>query len=78
MKIGTRSETTLRALRSNSEGETQDGWRVVYLDNAKASEGCADLTPAAFRSRLSKLSALGLYRPIDGFAWGEVKMEDVI
>ena len=74
MKIGTRSETTLKALRDHAEGETIDGWRDVYLDNAKASDECSDLSRAAFRGRLAKLSALGLYRPIDGFAWGQVRM----
>jgi hypothetical protein len=71
MKLGTRSETTLKALRDHAEGQCVDGWRDVYLDNA-----CGDLSANAFRGRLAKLSALGFYRPVDSWAWGQVRIED--
>ena len=66
----------LKALRDASEGNPINGWRAVYLDNAKASEECTDMTRTAFRSYLAKLSQRGLYKVIDGYAWGDVKMTD--
>lgn len=62
----------LDALRQHAEGQNVDGWRSVYLDNARPS----DFTPRQFAWHLSSLSHAGLYRPIDGFAFGSVKMED--
>jgi hypothetical protein len=59
MNIGPQTNSVLRALRENSESGDRDGWRIVYLDNAKASEQCSDMRQ---------------YEPIDGYAWGRVKM----
>lgn len=47
-----------------------DGWGEVYLDNARP-DGMSD---KSFRSCLASLSKLNLYRPIDGYAFGKVKL----
>ncbi len=69
------TEIVLESLRSNYEGHSNppadiDGWADVYLDNAKP----AWMSPATFRFHLSALSKRGLYRPIDNYAWGKVKL----
>lgn len=67
------AQTVLRHLRLNYEGTTLDnGWADVYLDNARPS-GMSD---KSFRSCLAALSQAGSYKPIDGYAWGRVKVED--
>lgn len=68
----TTTNQTLESLRKASESDAGDGWRDVYLDNARP-EGMNDKT---FRSHLSALSKAGMYRPIDGYAFGAVKMID--
>lgn len=65
------TEAVLKALRENTEGSVVDGFRSVYLDNARP-EG---MSTASFRSCLSVLAKQGLYRPLDGYAFGEVKVE---
>jgi hypothetical protein len=62
------SEIVLEALRANTEGNT-DGWLMVYLDNAKP----AGMSYHAFAGHLGALEKAGLYRPVDGYAFGEVK-----
>jgi hypothetical protein len=77
MKLGTRTKITLKALRDHAEGQEIDGWRDVYLDNAKTSEECTDFSLNEFRVRLARLSVLGLYRPNEHLAfWGQIKMEN--
>jgi hypothetical protein len=62
----------LKALRDHAEGQSINGWRDVCLDNAKPGE----MSPPTFRSCLARLSVQGVYRPIDGYAFGSVKMDD--
>lgn len=63
----------LEALRKASEYDAPtEGWRGVYLDNARPT----DISPVTFRGCLSILAKKGLYKRIDSFAWGEVKMTD--
>ncbi len=47
---------------------SSDEWREVYLDNARP----LGMSDKSFRSHLAHLSTAGLYKPIDGFAWGDV------
>jgi hypothetical protein len=58
----------LRAHVKSSDGE----WVKVYLDNARPSR----MTPGSYACHLSALIRAGLYRPLDGFAWGLVRMAD--
>lgn len=67
------AKSVLAHLRANKEyNETRNGaeWGVVYLDNARPS----DMNAPTFRAALSTLAKEGLYRVVDGFAWGEVKL----
>jgi hypothetical protein len=68
------TETVLAALRSKHESiETRaDGtsWGLTCLDNARPA-GISDLS---FRATLAALAKAGLYRVVDGFAWGEVRL----
>lgn len=73
------TERVLAALRANIESSTADTsatrpgtWADVYLDNAKP----ADVTATSFRACLAALAKQGLYRVIDGFAWGSVRLDD--
>ncbi len=70
MNINT--QKVLDSLRRHSEGQEDDGWKDIYLDNAHPS----DMSDKSFRSRLATLSNLGYYRPTDGYAFGRVKMTD--
>jgi hypothetical protein len=65
-----RTAAVLAALRSKAEGEAVDGFKLVYLDNAKP-EG---MSPTAFAGHLGALQKAGLYKVIDEYAWGNVKM----
>ena len=65
-------QTVLAALREHAESDDGDGWWTVYLDNAKPSE----MPPHSFAGYLSALEAGGLYRPVDGYAFGQVKLND--
>lgn len=71
MSINPENHKVLSALRKASEGDDDGGWRSVYLDNVQHG-----LSAKSFRSYLAKLSQRGLYRVIDGYAFGSVKMED--
>jgi hypothetical protein len=64
----TRSEIVLEALRAKGKSET-NGWLMVYLDNAKPQ----GMSFRAFAGHLSALEKAGLYRPVDGYAFGEVR-----
>jgi hypothetical protein len=72
--MGPETRQVLKSLRDASEGQVIDGWRDVYLDNAKPS----DMRAATFRSYLAKLSQHGYYRPVDGYAFGSVNMGEGI
>jgi hypothetical protein len=60
----------LAALRAKVEYFEGD-FGMVYLDNARPA-GMSDKT---FRSCLAQLSKQGLYKVVDGYAFGKVKME---
>lgn len=64
------SAEVLKALRRAAEGPEEDGWREVYIDNAIP----AGMTVRSFRSHLATLAGRGLYRPIDNYAWGRVRV----
>jgi hypothetical protein len=65
-----KKDVVLHALRSKAEYAEGD-WGTVYLDNARPS-GMSD---KSFRSYLAALSKEGLYKVVDGYAWGSVRME---
>lgn len=68
------AQKVLSNLRANTEStETRDGvvWGSVYLDNARPS-GMSD---KVFRAALSQLAKAGLYKVIDGYAFGDVRLE---
>jgi hypothetical protein len=66
-----KSDQVLASLRASTESHT-DEWGMVYLDNARAR--LAGMSDKSFRSYLARLSRDGLYKPVDGYAWGEVKL----
>lgn len=74
MSLGPETTIVLEALRKASENDGEPGWRDVYLDNARSLVPVY-MTANTFRSYLAKLSQHGLYRPLDGYAFGTVKME---
>jgi hypothetical protein len=63
----------LAALRRHVESEDGE-WGMVYLDNAH--HGSLGMTPHQFAWHLSALSKAGLYKPVDGYAWGTVRLAD--
>lgn len=73
MYIGnTVAEKLLQNLRNSMEGEAdKNGFVNVYLDNARHG-----MNIHQFRANLAVLSKLGLYKVIDGYAWGAVKEKD--
>jgi hypothetical protein len=64
------TDTVLRSLRANVEFLDGD-YGNVYLDNARPYA----MSERIFRSCLSNLIKSGLYEPVDGFAWGRVRIE---
>ena len=52
-----------------SQGDDGRLWMDVYLDNARAG---FPATGARLSGLFSALEQRGLYRPIDGYAWGEI------
>src|ERR1700730_14217364 len=64
------ASAVLQELRKAAEGQQDEDWSDVYLDNARPS----GMSERAFRSCLAALSRQGVYRVIDGYAWGKVKM----
>lgn len=68
--LSTESQNVLNLLRKHAEGSSNDGWRDVYIDNARPD----GMTCRAYAGHLSALKGAGVYKPIDGYAWGEVRM----
>ena len=64
------TDTVLRSLRANVEFLDGD-YGNVYLDNARPY----GMNERMFRSCLSNLIKRGLFEPVDGFAWGRVRIE---
>jgi hypothetical protein len=64
------TDTVLRSLRANVEFLDGD-YGNVYLDNARPY----GMSERMFRCCLSNLIKSGLYEPVDGFAWGRVRIE---
>lgn len=70
------AQTVLNNLRNHSEGTTltdKNGvkWVSVYLDNARHG-----MDKNKFRAQLAVLAKAGLYRVVDGYAWGDVREKD--
>lgn len=63
------TSTVLLSLRANVKSRDGD-FGDVFLDRAKP-HGMSERT---FRSCLSDLIKRGLYEPVDGFAWGRVRI----
>ena len=61
----------LASLRRSAEGVDEEGWGMVYLDNARP----LDMKPLQFAGFLSALEQRHVYRVVDGYAWGQVKMQ---
>lgn len=68
----TNTQQVLAALRANSEDRyaLPGTWTLVYLDNARPK----DMSDKVFRANLGQLAKQKLYRVVDGYAWGEVKV----
>jgi hypothetical protein len=71
-----KEQTAMEALLSQTEGDSSNGWSMVYLDNARPS----GWDFGTWSGVLGSLAKKGLYRPVDGSgigdmaaAWGEVK-----
>jgi hypothetical protein len=62
----------LASKESGNETVYTDGsvWCDVYLDNAKP----AGMNAHQFAGYLSALEKRGVYKPIDNFAWGMVRV----
>jgi hypothetical protein len=60
----------LESLIKNVENMYDEEWGVVYLDNARIK----GISEYQFRAILSSLSKQGLYRTLDRFAFGMVKL----
>jgi hypothetical protein len=69
MTLTPKSREVLEALCRKAEGCSRDEWRDVYLDNARP----VGMSDKSFRSHLAALAKAGFYKPVDGFAWGEVR-----
>ncbi len=67
--MNTETAEVLKNLRDSAEGAELNGFCNVYLDNARKG-----MPVAKFRAHLAQLSKLGLYKVIDGYAWGDVKV----
>lgn len=70
-KLSQDAATVLQNLRNHAEGGSTPNWGMIYLDNARKG-----MPTNTFRAQLAVLSKAGLYRVVDGWAWGEVKLED--
>jgi hypothetical protein len=70
------ADLVLAMLRANKESGNEtvysDGsiWCDVYLDNAKP----VGMNAHQFAGCLSALERRGDYKPVDGFAWGSVRI----
>jgi hypothetical protein len=69
--LSPQARQVLESLCQNAEGCSRGEWRDVYLDNARP----AGMSDKSFRSYLATLSKAGFYKPIDGYAFGEVRDE---
>jgi hypothetical protein len=66
--------TVLNNLRENAESEViykGEKWLCCYLDNARKG-----MDKNKFRAQLAVLAKAGLYRIVDGYAFGDVKEKD--
>ena len=61
----------LARLRRHAEDVDEEGWGMVYLDNAMPS----DISGHQYAGYLAVLQRRGVYRIVDGYAWGQVKMQ---
>lgn len=73
------AQKLLSALRKNAEGsdiipsDDDVAWQDVYLDNATFGLG---IERRSLPGMFAALSKAGLYREVDNYAWGMVRMED--
>lgn len=67
------SDLVLESLRKEVESKHDNDWGVVYLDNARPK----GMNDKQFRACLSALSRRNLYRVIDGYAFGMVRLSTV-
>ena len=69
------AEQVLISLRSHVEGVSTEAdgtrWGSVYLDNARIP----GVSSRSFRSCLAALAKQGFYKPVDGYAFGDVLLE---
>ena len=76
MPLSAAASATLSALRAkaNEYRIIRDGkeWGGVYLDNAIPQD---KTTRRSLPGLLSALTKAGLYRQLDGYAWGEVLID---
>lgn len=72
--LSPKTAEVLAALRAHTEDRpvAPGTWGMIYLDNARP----ADMSDKSFRSHLAVLSKAGLYKVVDGWAWGQVKMAE--
>lgn len=74
MTLSNEATQILNALRSYGESTTEHSngevWASVYLDNARPN----NMTANQFAGYLSALQTAGFYKPVDGYAFGEVKL----
>lgn len=67
------TQQVLESLRRHVEYKSpNEVWGSVYLDNARI----AGINEKQFRAILASLSKQGLYKVVDGYAWGDVKIAD--
>jgi len=72
INLSLEAQTVLSRLRNHMEGNAdKDGFVMIYLDNARYG-----MPAKTFRAYLKVLAEAGLYRVVDGYAWGEVKEKD--
>lgn len=74
MTLSNEATQILNSLRNYGESTTTeangDVWTSVYLDNVRPNNMSAN----QFAGYLSALQSAGLYRPLDGAYFGEVKL----
>lgn len=69
------AQQVFTSLRSHAEStETWNGemWGSVYLDNARP----ASMSDKVFRAALTTLAKAGLYKAVDGYAFGDVRLDE--
>lgn len=74
MTLSTQANEILNSMRSHGESTSSypngDVWASVYLDNVRPD----NISPSQFAGFLSALEKAGVYKPVDGMYWGEVKL----